>query len=147
MDVKEAQLFRLLVSFFGEDRVVPFMSVKAVCGGGVPQSLPVDVSAGIQRDTQCSVEAWARASRCLFTVVNEQDCPCLVVEFFESFERIVEVKELMRRRYLPPVLAAAAVHYVTISLDELADIMDPESSFTLTDFLEARLDLSTRGAA
>ncbi len=147
LDAQEALLFRLLVSFFGEDRVVPFMSLNAVCGGALPSRLSSEQSNAIERDSQTSASKWARASRCLFTVVNEDDSPRLVIEFFEDFREVVDVRELVRRRYMAPVLSAAGVHYVTISAEELQDIIDPEYAYGLADFLEARLELLEQGVA
>jgi hypothetical protein len=129
--LQEAQFYRVLVDFFGHDRVVPKMRVLAICGGTLPQ---VAVSG------QPELELWANENKCLFTIVNEQDLPRLVIEFFSGFEESVEIQDVEHQRYLPRLLKAAGVQYVTFSLAEFSELLDPHSSLDFVTLLKAKVD-------
>jgi hypothetical protein len=128
--VPEAQLFRLLVEFFGQDHVIPQMSVVAVCGGVLPNG---------SGENQQLVE-WAKQSKCLFTIVDQHDSPCMVVEFFAGFECSIDVQEEAHQRLLPPLLKAVGVRYVTISPKEFSEMLDPASALDMFTLLKAKLD-------
>jgi len=147
LDGNEAVLFRLLVAFFGEDRVIPHMSLHAVCGGGLPADLSADIRGEIEKLSSRKATEWARGSKCLFTIVDQQDSPRLVMEFFQNFDRVIDLTDLHRRRMMPAVLSAARILYVTISADELGDIMDPGLDYGLADFLQTHLDLTESASA
>lgn len=127
----EAQLFRMLVGFFGEDRVVPQMSVNCVCGGALPSEILRQ-----ERD----LESWAHNCKCLFTIVDPQDNPKLVIEFMSDFKEIIDLKELEHRQYLPRVLGAAGVHYITISPAEFSEMLNPNSSLDIFTLLKAKFE-------
>ena len=110
MDLREAQLFRMLTDLFGKDQVIFGMSAMAVSGG----SLQVDPS-----DYSIDIEKWARANKCLFTVVDQKDLPKLVVEFFAGYSKSVDVREVEHEQYLRPILEAAEIRYVTITNEEI----------------------------
>ncbi len=130
--LQEAQLFRLLVSFFGIDRVVPKMSVLTVCGGELPERYQ-----GALRD-------WARSSTCLFTVVDGQDSPKLVVEFYEGFADSVDVKEAEHSQHLPSLFSALGIHYITISAQEFVDLITP-GGISFFHFLQAKVGMDDVG--
>jgi len=125
----EAQLFRLLSGLFGGERVMPHMRVIAVCGG----ELPPEISA-------LEFVTWANNNRCLFTIVDADDKPVLVVEFFSGFTDFVDPTEAEHQRYLKPILAALGIRYVTISPAEFAEMLDPSSSLDLVSFLRDKVD-------
>lgn len=129
LNLAEAQLFRMLVEFFGRDHVVPQMRVMAVCGGELPASLESKGS---------SLEAWARSNSCLFTIVDKEDTPRLVVEFAAGFEDSIDVVEVEHRRFLRPILDAAGIHYVTISPLEFSEMTDPSGQLDLVSLLKAK---------
>lgn len=126
MSLPEAQLFRMLVSFFGQERVLWAMSIKAICGGCYP------VIQGSEGDSV----AWAEGDSCLFTVVDDNDEPKMVVEFAPDFSRYIEVDRLDRQRMLPPMLRACGVQYITLTSSELGEMVDPSSSLDLVSFLK-----------
>lgn len=136
MSLNEAQLFRLLTGFFGEDRVLFSMSVRAVCGGDL--SIITDV---------CDAEtrAWAERSRCLFTVVDGADDPKMVVEFAPDFSLYIEVDQLERQNRLPGLLQSHGVQYLTISGTELNEILDPGSSLDLVALLKEKFGIYDSG--
>jgi hypothetical protein len=130
MDLREAQLFRILSSFFGRDRVVFRMSALAVCGG----QLPPGVEFG-----EFDLAGWARLNPCLFTIVDGDDNPFMVIEFFSGFEVSIDVAEVEHQRYLRPLLAAAGIRYITMSDDEFSDILDPDGGLDILSFLKAKV--------
>lgn len=125
----EAQLYRLLSGLFGGERVVPHMRVISVCGGEVPAG-----------ECDGDLRTWAQNNRCLFTIVDADDKPCLVVEFFSGFTEFVDPTEAEHQRFLKPMLAAQGIRYVTISPTEFSEILDPGSSLDLVSFLQDKVD-------
>ena len=134
LSLAEAQLFRQLVALFGEDRVIPQMSAMAVCGGILPR-LDQDIDL-----TAIELATWARAARCLFTVVDHNDDAKLVVEFFGGFKNVIDVTEAEHERYLRPILEAAGIRYVTIAPDDFSEMLDPSSGMDLIGYLQASLE-------
>jgi hypothetical protein len=136
MSLNEAQLFRLLVGFFGKDRVLFSMSVRAVCGGDL-----ASLSHPLDEETR----AWAERSRCLFTVVDEEDDPKMVVEFEPDFSKFIEVEQLERKSRLPSLLKASGVQYLTITGEEMGEILDPNGTIDLVDVLKDRFGIDDVG--
>lgn len=136
MELREAQLFRILVGFFGRDRVIFKMSALTVCGGSVPDGVQIPPLPGGEL---LNIQKWARSNSCLFTIVNEFDEPYMVIDFFSGFERSVDVKEVEHQQYMEPLLTASGIRYITMSDDEFDDIIDPDSSLDLLSFLKAKI--------
>lgn len=132
MSLDEAQLFRLLVGFFGEDRVMFSMSVRAVCGGDLAV-----LSKAFDEETR----QWAERSRCLFTVVDHEDEAKMVVEFEPDFSSYIEVEQLERKSRLPALLKARGVQYLTITGKEMEEILDPNGGIDLVDVLKDRFGI------
>lgn len=132
MSLNEAQLFRLLVGFFGKDRVLFSMSVRAVCGGDLSS-----LSHTLDEETR----AWAERNRCLFTVVDAEDDPRMVVEFEPDFSSFIEVDQLERKSRLPAVLKASGVQYLTITGEEMGEILNPNGTIGLVDVLKDRFGI------
>lgn len=127
-NLEEAQLFRILVSFFGPDRVVPRMSVMAICGGALPEKFASVLS------------GWARTTNCLFTIINDQDNPKVVFEFFGGLSEAIDVQELEHQQHLPDLFAAQGIQYISISKEEFADLTSP-GGISFFHFLQAKVDL------
>ena len=79
LTLEQAQLFRMLTGFFGQDRIILNMSVLAVCGGELPA--PVYPSDEQPRSLPADLGAWAKGNRCLFTVIDSDDSPKMVLDF------------------------------------------------------------------
>ncbi len=131
-ELHEAQLFNMLSSFFGRDRVVPHMSVLSVCGGELPEA-----AQALKNDLQ----TWARSNKCLFTIVDADDTPKMVVEFFSGFAQAVDPVEESHQRYLPVLLRAAGVRYVTISNNEFSEVLNPNGNMDFLTLLGAKVGL------
>jgi len=132
IDHNEALLLRLLTSVFGVERVVPFMRVISVVGGSLPQAMAAEKD---------NLEDWARENNCLFTIVDEQDDPKLVVEFFSGFDESVDLYEVEHKKYLSPILKAAGIAYVTISEGEFHAVLDPEDSLDIPSLIGLKIGL------
>jgi len=132
MSLNEAQLFRLLVGFFGQDRVLFSMSVRAVCGGDL---------ATLSHLLDDETKAWAERNRCLFTVVDAEDDPKIVVEFEPDFSNFIEVDQLERKSRLPALLKASGVQYLTITGEEMGEILNPNGTIDLVDVLKDRFGI------
>ncbi len=138
MSLREAQLFRMLSGFFGRDQVIMRMSVLAICGGELPDPLPDSVLAQLGRGGAFNLDQWAKKNTCLFTIVDQNDMPRMVIEFFAGFESSVDPIEEEHQRLLPPLFSRRQIPYVTISDQEFGDLVDPTSSLDFCTFLEAK---------
>jgi len=136
MELREAQLYRILVGLFGRDRVMFKMSALSVCGGALPEGIPNPLQAG---GVPLNLTSWAKSNSCLFTIVNEFDEPYMVIEFFSGFEASVDAREVEHQQYLTPLLRASGIRYITMSDDEFDDILDPDSSLDILSFLKAKI--------
>ena len=132
MSLQEAQLFRMLEAFFGRDRVVWNMSVRSVCGGEYPV---------VRGQSEECVARWAEICGCLFTVVDEDDNPKMVVEIGTDPSRAIDIAELDRQQRLPELLRMRGVQYVLVSNDEFEEILDPNSSLDLVSVLKDRFGI------
>ena len=133
MSLAEAQLFRLLTGFFGEERVVWSMSTRAVCNG----ELVCD-----ERGTYAAREPWPVRDKCLFTVVDYDSMPKMVVEFAPDFSQFIEVDQLDRQEHLPRVLEGFGIQYVAISQQEFGEVVDPNSSLDFVTLLQDKIGVS-----
>ena len=85
--------------------------------------------------------AWAERNRCLFTVVDAEDDPRMVVEFEPDFSKFIEVDQLERKSRLPGLLKASGVQYLTITGEEMGEILDPNGTIDLVDVLKDRFGI------
>jgi hypothetical protein len=136
MSLHEAQLFRMLEGFFGRDRVIWNMSVRTVCGGEYP------TVAGESDDTTAR---WAGVAGCLFTVVDEDDIPKMVVEFAQGLSHTIDVSMLDRQQKLPDLLERCGIRYIMLTQDEFEEILDPHSSLDLVSVLKDRFGIHDDG--
>ena len=132
LSLQEAQLFRLLSDMFGRERIVPNMSVLAVCGGTLPPAAVTQIP---------GLDPWARRAKCLFTIVDSDDIPKMVIEFFSGFEDAVDAKEEEHHRMLTPLLPAVGVRYITISQSEFSELIDPRGTLDMLTFFQAKMGL------
>jgi hypothetical protein len=132
MSLQEAQLFRMLEDFFGRDRVVWNMSIRSVCGGDYPTQ---------HNETAEAVASWAEAAGCLFTVVDANDNPKMVVELALDLSEPIDVSLLDRQQRLPKLLEQSGVQYVLVTQDEFAEIVDPRGSLDLISVLKDRFGI------
>jgi hypothetical protein len=133
MELVEAQLFRMLTGLFGRDRVVFRMSALAVCGGQL-EVVPEVLRDGFNSPSDLS--KWAAGETCLFTVVDAEDSPKLVIELATEFVDIVDPIAVEHHRILPPLLKQAGIHYLPIPRSELNDLLDPRKDYDLLMMLE-----------
>jgi hypothetical protein len=132
MSLQEAQLFRMLESFFGRDRVIWNMSVRTVCGGSYPS---------MANESEEVVARWAEVSGCLFTVVDNDDTPKMVIEFAADLTSTIDVEQLNRQQRLPDLLQACGVQYVLMTQDEFDEILDPDGSLDFVSVLKDRFGI------
>jgi hypothetical protein len=132
MSLQEAQLFRMLEGLFGRDRVVWNMSTRSVCGGEYPTC---------GDEPAAAVARWAEAAGCMFTVVDADDSPKMVVELALDLSQPIDVALLERQQHLPKLLEQQGVQYVLIKQDEFAEILDPQGSLDLVSVLKDRFGI------
>lgn len=133
MELEEAQLFRMLTDLFGRDQVLFRMSALTVCGGQV-DAVPHKLRDGFATTSELS--RWAAGETCLFTIVDADDSPKLVVEFAEEFRDIVDPLLVDHHRILPTLLEEVGVRYVRILRAQLHAMLDPRTNYNLVMMLE-----------
>lgn len=131
MSLQEAQLLRTLASVFGSEQVLYKMKVRTVCGGKLP-----NLSLGIE------LEEWTSTNECLFTVVDSDDEPKMVVEISGFESDSLDVTQMEHEQILKPLLEALDIHYITISADEFSEILNSNSSFDICSLLNHRLGIN-----
>jgi len=127
LDLDSASLLRLLAAFFGEDRIVYGMSLYAICGGDFSEVLASE---------QVHM---AKGRMCLFTVVDEADHPKLVVDILPYVGGIVEMGLYEEQEFVEQALFRAGIKYVTISEEELRELLDVRSGVDLCTLLTAKV--------
>lgn len=140
LSLDEAQLFNVLCAFFGRENVVPHMRVIAICGGVLPPLTAPGIPSEVAEQRTLEFEDWARTNRGLFTIVDRDDNPRMVIEFFSGFAEHIDVQEETHQRCLRPILAAAGIPYVTISRDEFSMLTDPEQPLDFYHLLKAKVE-------
>lgn len=115
------QLLRLLEMIFGEERVIYNMSAFLISGNS-PTSLDV---------------AWAKDTKCLFTVVDYDDTPKLVIDFAasDSALEVIDTTLLAIQEQLSSYLFKAGIRYIKIKMSDFNDVLDPENELTLTEVI------------
>lgn len=186
-DLSEAQFFRLLCRLFGAEQVIPKMSVYTVCGGKLPRMVD-----GLEGG---DIQGWAKANQCLFTILDQDDNPRVVIELSDveltAEERliagdrgasdyvdhhnlsnpfskqpeqntarsegarqgrlpagaIIDVNQLERQRFLPVFFSPLGIRYITLTVREISELLDPESHLDLVTCLADKFGLNLRGDA
>ncbi len=138
LTLEEAHLFNLLSSIFGRDNVIPNMSLAAVCGveGEISPS-----GRGLSLSNELK-PLNLRAINCLFTVVDRDNNPRVVIDFDGLSEKssTIEAKRVECHATMKPLLKAAGIKFLTISQDEFAEILKPSGSIDLVTLLQGSLD-------
>ena len=86
--------------------------------------------------------AWAGAAGCLFTVVDDNDLPKMVVEFELDTTDSVDLLLLERQQRLPKLLESCGIRYIVLTQSEFGEILDPDSPLDLVSLLQERLNLT-----
>lgn len=130
LDYRSAMLLRMLSAFFGVDRVLYGMSLLSVCGGE---------EAGMGDEDR----SFARGRKCLFTVVDYDDSPRMVVELLPGEGTVVEMGYYERQDFVEESLEQAGVRYVAVSIDEVDGVTDPDTPLDLCSLLTNKLSLAS----
>lgn len=131
--LQEAQIFRILTNLFGLDNVIPRMSILTVCGGELPIVLGLRASEGL--------EDWARLNKCLYTIVDGQGLPRLVIDIFATFDgKTIDAVELEHQRIAPVLFSAIEIKYIVLSHEEVSEILDPCSTYDIVKCIQSKVD-------
>ena len=144
MELREAQLLRILSSFFGEDKVMFGMSVLCICGGSLSHQLPkyLEINAYGNETQKISLEKvsfWAKEQKCLFTILDHNDDAKLVIDFEFKRGNTVDVKMLESQKIIPIILNASGIKYLTITEDEFIDITEYSANYNIVNLLNEKL--------
>jgi hypothetical protein len=129
LNLEEVKLMRILTSLFGVERVVPQMSVLSICGGALPELYSQNPK----------IHNFSKRGKCLFTVVDNQDQPKLVVELHSGFKEAVDPVEAEHLSILPELFTACGIKYVSIDCEELDLICDRSSGLDIISLLNQKI--------
>jgi hypothetical protein len=116
------------------------MRVIAVCGGALPSNIKVEgVKAGTYLDDS-AIHDWATSNRCLFTIVDDNDEPRLVIEFTPELGDIIDSTRLEHQRMLAPILRAVGINLITITDDEFSEILDPCGNLDFFSLIKSKVE-------
>jgi molybdopterin-guanine dinucleotide biosynthesis protein A len=130
IELREAQLYRILMDVFGRERIIPKAKISFVCGGDLPR---------LPQTRYPRYKRWAEEFRCLFTVVNHHDEPCLVIEFLTDFTDAIDPHEAEREQYLPSVLKLRNIRYMTVNDEEFDALLEPDAEFQFLRLVEEKI--------
>lgn len=131
----ETKLYQLLIAFFGRDQVIPLMRVVAVCGGTMP------VAAASPGILNCpDLVLWGASNRALFTIVDQQDHPRMVVEIAGATGAVIDAESIEHQRVLAVVLSVIGVRYLLVQESEIHEMLDPNSSLDLFSLLKDSIE-------
>ena len=133
LDLREAQLYRILGNLFGKENVIIGMSVLAICGGTFPENMALT-------NQDINLKEWAKNNSCLFTIMDSQDNPKMVVQLQADFSQEIDIQILESREYAAPILKSAGIRYVTFTRNELAGVLDPQGKLDITALLLLKLE-------
>ncbi len=129
LELHEAQLFRLLCTCFGNDRVIYGMSASAICDGDFP----------LEDEFEEDETSWVAEYKCLFAITDEAFKPKLVVDFVPGFTNLIDVIQVNKRNAAKSFLNARGIHYIGITEDEFSKMKNPDSNFDLYSLLELKV--------
>ncbi|MCB0336928.1 MAG: hypothetical protein KDD62_11510 [Bdellovibrionales bacterium] len=133
-DAHQAQLLRLLSEFFGDTNVIPQMSLAAVfadCNEAAQEKLAAIALA--------RTPDWSRTEKCLFTIVDTDGTPKLIVELFADDGNTVDLLLLDKQEQLEVLCREAQIHLAIFGYHELAQILDPSSGMSLLSCLSGKV--------
>lgn len=128
LNLKEAQLYRLLGSIFGKENIICRMSVASI-NNELLQTLD-----------DKSLINWAKNNRFLFAITNNDGDPKMIVEIASDMKKIVDLAELEYRKNIMPFLKLNSIHYVEISDPEMEMLLS-NNGMDLVTLLQSKLNL------
>lgn len=131
LDINQTKLFRLLQDIFGESRVIPQIRLKALCGGVLPlvSEFRLDKVDSNQHENL----------KCLFTVVDKDDEPRMVIDFDAKDSVEIDVYEFNKQEIVKKYLSEVGVQYLLIGFREFEDILDNSKDDTLATCLNSKI--------
>ena len=111
MNITEVKLFRILTAIFGTDKVIYNMNLRTVV-----DSLPC-------KDEKLPLGTNPfEGVKCLFTIVDYDDLPCLVVSFEQDLNSdIVDLDLIENTKVLSSILPQMGVKFAKITEFELEE--------------------------
>jgi hypothetical protein len=119
--LREAQLFRMLAALFGEDNVIPHLTLAVVLGE-------------VQLDAE--TRAWCAQQRCLITVVGRDDEPRFVLDFEAIEGDIVDPLRVELHGRGRELLTQHGVFFFSIASDDFEALTTPGTGYTLIHFFD-----------
>lgn len=136
--LEEAQLMRMVAGFFGKERIVYKASLSLVCGEKLTE--PNNFNGH-------EFSEWAKRYKCLFTVMNDNGDPRLVIELLPDITGTIDSSQIEHMHFVKPTLNAAGLHHVTLSREEFADLTDPEGTLDFFSLLESKIEINVEALA
>ena len=119
--LREAQLFRMVSALFGENRVIPHMTLAGVLGGNE-----------LDRDTR----EWCSQQRCLLTIVGDDDEPKFVLDFAAVEGDTIDPTRIELHRRGAEVLAKFGVYFFSMQDQDFEALTSVGTGYTLVHYFD-----------
>lgn len=119
--LREAQLFRMVSAVFGDDNVIPHMTLAGVLGAA-----PLDDA----------TRAWCAQQRCLLTIVGRDDEPRFVLDFAAVEDNVIDPTRVELHRRGRELLARHGVFFFAMMNDDFEALITPGTGFSLVHYFD-----------
>jgi hypothetical protein len=134
LEVHQAQLLRMLAALFGEDQLLVNLSLRMVIDSCE------DMQQAVREGVCSAAGSPVLDTKCLFTIVNGNDRPQLVVDFSGFGESYIDAAALKQNEAIERVLAEAGIKCLFIHPKDFQAILDKDAETTLVSVLQGLLD-------
>ena len=119
--LREAQLFRMLTTLFGEERVIPHLSLSMVLGA---QELDADT------------RNWAAQQRCLLTIVGKDDEPRFVLDFAAIEGEVIDPSRIELHSRGAELLTKHGIFFFSMKDLQFQRLISSGPEFTLVHYFD-----------
>jgi hypothetical protein len=141
LDLRQAQLFRMLSTLFGEEQVLPNLSLRMILGSCEGVDVSIFSAEGVSDSAPAVIPTKADLDRrCLFTVLDDQDKPRVVVDFSGFGDSFIDADALKRHEVIQRVLGSVGLKFLLIHPKDFESILDRDSETTLVGVLQELFD-------
>lgn len=128
LENKQAILLRLLTQVFGKDNIIFNISLWLLL-----QDFDIELANNVQYKNY----------KCLFTILDKNNTPKLVVNFDPLYEKekYIDVHEFEKHTILEKVLKEVSVMYLVVNKEDFDGLTHPKHPVSVIDFINYKLGL------
>lgn len=114
-------MFRMLSALFGQDNVIPHMTLAGVLG---------------EENIDDATKKWCAGQRCLLTVVGRDDQPRFVLDFAAIEGNVIDPTRVELHRRGKEILARHGIFFFAMMSDDFDALVTPGTGFTLVHYFD-----------